>query len=63
MHNVCILAGDEWGEELDEADNEQHGIMGAEPVDLDREPLRQRIAAQISAPPQLAHHLNEHDYV
>ncbi len=69
MHNVCILSGDEWGEEAEDDEDyppiEQPVI---EPIDLERdhvsaEPLRQHIAVQISAPLDMVQQLHEHDYI
>ena len=69
MHNVCILSGDEWGEEAEDDEdyppNEQPDIQ---PINQERdhvsaEPLRQQIAAQISAPVDMVQQLHEHDYI
>ena len=64
MHNVCIMAGDEWEDEAsDNSDGEIQVVPHQEfPEQSSAVALRQQIAAQISQPALLVNQLFDHDY-
>lgn len=64
MHNVCVMAGEEWENEDEETESEEEASTQEEMAreQISAEPLRQQIAALISQPAQNVPELNEHDY-
>ena len=68
VHNICVTAGDILEEEEEENEegqdpNEEDGEAGGDERDRCGNGVRQRLAAEISAPDRLDACLAEHDYL